>query len=204
MITLYTAATPNGRKVSIALEELGLEYAVERVQLAEREQLRPEFLALNPNHKIPVIVDGDQPIWESGAILLHLGEQYDDAGTILPKDPRARMQAIQYAFFQTGGVGPNLGRLGEALRKEGEKNGEMIGIFGGEMDRLMGVIDRILEDGRDYLVGDYSIGDIMHFPWLRIAQQLGVPWIDGRPRVAAWLDRIAERPAVVRGLAVPE
>jgi len=204
MITLYTAQTPNGRKVSIALEELGLEYAVERVQLAENEQMRPEFLALNPNHKIPVIVDDGLPIWESGAILLHLGERYDEAGTILPKDSQKRMQAIQYAFFQTGGVGPNLGRLGEALRKQGEKNGEMIEIFGGEMDRLLGVIDRILEDGRDYLVGEYSIGDIMHFPWLRIAQQLGVPWISERRRVAGWLDRIAERPAVARGLAVPE
>jgi GST-like protein len=203
MITLYTAQTPNGNKVSIALEELGVEYAVRSVKLVEREQMRPEFLALNPNHKIPVIVDDGQAIWESGAILLHLGEKYDEAGVILPRDPRMRMQAIQYAFFQTGGVGPNLGRLGEALRKDGEKNAEMIAVFGAEMDRLVGVIDRILGDGRDYMAGVYSIGDIMHFPWLRIAQALGVPWIARRERVVAWLDRIAERPAVVRGMAVP-
>jgi len=204
MITLHTAQTPNGRKASIALEELGLEYEVEWVRLDQEDQLRPDFLALNPNHKIPVLVDDGQAIWESGAILLHLGEQHDPDGKILPKDPRKRMEAIQYAFFQTGGVGPNLGRLGAALRATGEKNDEMIQIFGGEMDRLMGVIDRILSDGRDYLAGDYTIGDIMHFPWLRIAQNLGVPWITGRERVAGWLDRVADRPAVVRGLAVPE
>jgi GST-like protein len=204
VIKLYTAQTPNGHKASIALEELGLDYEVERVRLDSEEQMKPEFLALNPNHKIPVIVDDGRAIWESGAILLHLAETYDETGAILSRDPARRMEAIQYAFFQTGGVGPNLGRLGAALRKEGEKNGEMIEIFGGEMDRLMGVIDRILEDGRDYLAGDYSIGDIMHFPWLRIAQNLGVPWIAQRERVASWLDRIAERPAVARGMAVPE
>ena len=204
MITLYTSTTPNGRKVSIALEELELEYELQWVHLDRDEQFSESFLAMNPNHKIPVITDDGQPIWESGAILLHLGERHDPEGRILPKDARQRIEAIQYAFFQTGGVGPNLGRLGAALRKPGEKNGEMIEIFGGEMDRLMGVIDRILGDGRDYLVGPYTIADIMHFPWLRIAQVLGVPWISERERVVAWLDRIAERPAVVRGMAVPE
>ncbi len=205
MIQLYTSTTPNGRKISIALEELGLAYQVERIDLQAEEQFTDAFLALNPNHKIPVLVDDGQAIWESGAILLHLGEKYDSAGTILPKDPTKRMEAIQYAFFQTGGVGPNLGRFGAAVRKEGDKNQEMIEIFGGEMDRLMGVLDRILADGdRDYLCGEYSIGDIMHFPWLRIAQNLGVDWITSRPRIVAWLDRIAERPAVERGMAVPE
>jgi GST-like protein len=204
MIKLYTAQTPNGRKASIALEELGVAYDVEWVRLDKEDQMQPAFLALNPNHKIPVLVDEGQTIWESGAILLHLGEKYDSAGAILPKDPEKRMEAIQYAFFQTGGVGPNLGRLGAALRKDGEKNDEMIQIFGGEMDRLLGVIDRVLADGREYLVGDYSIGDIMHYPWLRIAQNLGVPWITQRERVVAWLDRIAERPAVIRGMEIPE
>ena len=205
MIKLYTAQTPNGRKISIALEELGLDYEVEWVRLDQQEQFSEAFLAINPNHKIPAIVDDGQAIWESGAILLHLGENHDPEGRILPKDKVRRMEAIQYAFFQTGGVGPNLGRLGAALRKEGEKNQEMIEIFGGEMDRLCGVIDRILANGdRDYLVGDYTIGDIMHFPWLRIAQNLGVDWIAKRSRVVDWLDRIAARPAVERGMAVPE
>ena len=205
MIKLYTAPTPNGKKISIALEELGLDYEVRRIDTGAGEQKEDWFLAINPNHKIPAIHDGDLAIWESGAILLHLGEQHDPEGRILPKDPAKRMEAIQYAFFQTGGVGPNLGRFGAAVRKEGEKNQEMIEIFGGEMDRLCGVIDRILaRDDRDYLAGDYTIGDIMHFPWLRIAQNIGADWITSRGRVAAWLDRIAARPAVEKGMQIPE
>ena len=204
MIRLHTAQTPNGRKISIALEELGLDYEVVRLNLQEEDQQKPEFLAMNPNHKIPVIEDDGLVIWESGAILLHLGEEHDPDGRILPEERKARKDAIQYAFFQTGGVGPNLGRFGAAVRKEGEKNAEMIEIFGGEMTRLMGVLDRILADGREYLAGPYSIGDIMHYPWLRIPQELGIPWATEHPRVVAWLDRIAARPAVVRGMAVPE
>jgi GST-like protein len=204
VIRLHTAATPNGRKVSIALEELGLDYEVKRVNLAAEEQLKPKFLALNPNHKIPVLEDGDRVIWESGAILLHLGEERDPEGRILPRDAAIRMDAIQYAFFQTGGVGPNLGRLGQALRKEGEKNEEMIAIFSGELARLIGVLERILSDGRDYLAGPYSIGDIMHFPWLKIVLDLKAPALLERGSVVAWLERIGDRPAVQRGMAIPE
>jgi GST-like protein len=204
VIRLHTAATPNGRKASIALEELGLDYEVKNVDLAAEEQLKPEFLALNPNHKVPVLEDGDRVIWESGAILLHLGEERDPEGRILPRDAVLRMDAIQYAFFQTGGIGPNLGRLGQALRKEGEKNQEMIAIFSGEMTRLIGVLDRILADGRDYLAGPYSIGDIMHYPWLKIVLDLQTPALLAQERVVAWLQRIGERPAVQRGMAVPE
>ena len=205
MIKLYTWTTPNGRKPSIALEELGVPYEVHPINTGSDEQFSDAFLSINPNHKIPAIDDDGQRIWESGAILLHLGEKYDGEGRILPKDPIKRMEAIQYAFFQTGGVGPNLGRFGAALRKEGEKNAEMIEIFGGEMNRLCGVLDRILEnsDG-DYLAGNYTIGDIMHFPWLRIAQNIGADWITSRSRLVDWLDRIAARPAVERGMAVPE
>ena len=204
MIKLYTWTTPNGSKVSIALEELGIPYEVHPVNLAKNEQMTPEFVKLNPNHKIPVIDDGGQVIWESGAILLHLGEKHDPKGVILPKDPRKRMEAIQYAFFQTGGVGPNLGRLGAALRKEGEKNQEMIQIFPGEMARLYGVIDRSLADGREYLAGPYSIGDIMHYGWLRFVLNLKAPDLMKLPRVVAWLERIGNRPAVKRGLEVPK
>ena len=203
MITLYTAQTPNGHKASIALEELGLDYDVQWIKLQEEQQLKPEFLALNPNHKIPVLDDDGQVIWESGAILLHLGEKHDPEGRILPKDPKRRMEAIQYAFFQTGGVGPNLGRLAAALRKEGEKNAEMIEIFSKEMERLAEVVDRILSDGREYLAGDYSIGDIMHFPWLRFPLDLKSPALVKHERVVAWLERIRARPAVERGMAVP-
>jgi GST-like protein len=204
MIRLHTAATPNGRKISIALEELGLDYDLKWVHLDREEQMSAEFLALNPNHKIPVLEEDGQVIWESGAILLHLGERHDPNGLILPKDPKTRMDAIQYAFFQTGGVGPNLGRLGAALRKEGEKNLEMIQIFGDEIKRLLGVIDHILADDREYLAGPYSIGDIMHFPWLQIMKNLGSREILDLERVSNWLARIEARPAVQRGMAVPE
>ncbi len=203
MLRLYTWATPNGRKASIALEELGLPYEVRKVDLGANEQMKPDFLALNPNHKIPVLEDDGLVIWESGAILLHLGERHDPKGLILPKDARKRSEAIQLAFFQTGGVGPNLGRLGAALRKEGEKNAEMIQIFSAEMARLYGVLDRILADGREYLAGDYSIGDIMHYPWLSFPLALKMPELMKLPRVVAWLERIAARPAVARGMAVP-
>jgi GSH-dependent disulfide-bond oxidoreductase len=201
---LYTAGTPNGRKISIALEELGLDYDVCWVHLDKEEQMSDEFLAMNPNHKIPVLDDDGQVIWESGAILLHLGEKYDPNGIILPKDPVQRMEAIQYAFFQTGGIGPNLGRLGAALRKDGEKNVEMIQIFSGEVIRLVGVIETILSDGRDYLAGPYSIGDIMHFPWLQIMKNLGSKELLASKRVCEWLERIAARPAVAQGMAIPE
>lgn len=203
MLVLHTAATPNGKKVSIALAELGLDYETRVVRLLKGQQFEEAFLALNPNHKIPVLEDEGQAIWESGAILFHLGEKYDPEGLILPKDPQLRMQALQMTFFQTGGVGPNLGRYGEAFQKEGEKNAEMIEIFGGELERLMGVIERMLSDGRDYLVGPYSIGDIMHYPWLVLAQDAGLPWLLARESVVEWLARIGQRPAVQAGMAVP-
>ncbi len=202
MLQLHTAATPNGRKVSIALEELGVPYEVHKLDLSAEEQLRPEFLRLNPNHKIPVIEDEGQVIWESGAILLHLAEKH---GKLLPADPRGRMEAIQYAFFQTGGIGPNLGRLAPQLRRpEAERNQEMIAIFAGEAKRLLEVLERILSDDRPYLAGEYSIGDIMHYPWLRPAYDLKAPMLLEQKRVVTWLERIAERPAVERGMAVPE
>ena len=204
MIRLHTWTTPNGRKISIALEELGLDYEVVPVDLGANAQLSPAFLKLNPNHKIPVLEDGGLAIWESGAILLHLGEKYG-VGKILPADPALRMAAIQYAFFQTGGIGPNLGRLGAQLRKpEAERNPEMLKTFSDEVTRLLGVIDRILADGREYLAGPYSIGDIMHYPWLSAMQGLRAPQLTALPRVGAWLDRIGARPAVKRGMAIPK
>jgi len=204
MIRLYTAPTPNGRKIPIALEELGLRYEVQRVQLDAGEQLTPAFLAKNPNNKIPVLEDDGLVIWESGAILLHLGERHDPEGRILPKDPKRRIEAIQYAFFQTGGIGPNLGRLGAQLRKPAaERNREMVEIFGDEVSRLLGVLERILADGRPYLAGDYSIGDIMHYPWLQPLVAMKAPPLVERAPVLAWMERIAARPAVERGMKVP-
>jgi GST-like protein len=201
MIRLYTWTTPNGRKASIALEELGVEYEVRPVNLGANEQLKPDFLKLNPNHKIPVLSDDDLVIWESGAILLYLAEKF---GKLLPADSRGRIAAIQYAFFQAGGIGPNLGRLGAQLRRpEGERNQEMVQIFADEVKRLIEVLDRILSDGRLFLAGEYSIADIMHYPWLQPLQGLRAPMLTEQPRVMAWLDRIGARPAVQRGMKVP-
>jgi GST-like protein len=202
MIRLHTAQTPNGRKVSIALEEIGVPYEVRHVRLDQNEQMTPEFLALNPNHKIPVLEDDGLVVWESGAILLHLAEKY---GKLLPADPAGRIHAIQYAFFQTGGIGPNLGRLGAQLRKPTpERNREMVEIFGDEVSRLLAVINQILSDGRPHLAGEYSIGDIMHYPWLQVMLALKAPPLFEHERVVAWLERIGERPAVQRGMRVPE
>jgi GST-like protein len=201
MTVLYTAPTPNGRKASIALEELGVPYEVRRVDINAPEHPTPEFLKVNPNQKVPALEDDGLVIWESGAILLHLAEKH---GKLLPADPKGRMQAIQYAFFQTGGIGPNLGRLGQQLRRpEGERNKEMVEILTSEVDRLLGVLDRILEDGRPYLAGEYSIGDIMHHPWLTPLYNLKAPQLVGRERVKAWHERVAERPAVQKGMSVP-
>ncbi len=201
MIQLYTAPTPNGRKISIALEELEVPYEVHRIDLSG-DQFKPEFLALNPNHKIPVIDDEGVVIWESGAILLHLAEKH---GKLLPSDPRGRIETIQYAFFQTGGIGPNVGRLGAQVRRpEGERNQEMIQIFSEEVGRLIGVLDRILADGRPYLAGDYSIGDIMHYPWMHPVLGLKAPMLMERKAVVEWMERIGERPAVQRGMTIPE
>ena len=203
MIRLHTSTTPNGRKISIALEELGLPYEVVRVDLGKNQQLEPGFLAKNPNHKIPVLEDGDLVVWESGAILLHLGEKYG-RGKILPADEKGRMAAIQYAFFQTGGIGPNLGRLGAELRTSAtERSERMVALLSAEVKRLLGVLDRILSDGRPYLAGEYSIGDIMHYPWLQILLAMKVPMVTELPRVVAWLERIKARPAVQRGMLVP-
>lgn len=201
MIRLHTAETPNGRKVSIALEEIGVPYEVVWVRLDQNQQMTPAFLALNPNHKIPVLEDDGLVVWESGAILLHLAEKY---GKLLPADPAGRIHAIQYAFFQTGGIGPNLGRLSAQLRKPTpERNKEMVELFGDEVSRLLAVLDQILSDGRPFLAGEYSIGDIMHFPWMKIMLDLKAPPLLEQERVVAWLERIGERPAVQRGMLVP-
>lgn len=201
MIRLHTAQTPNGRKASIALEEIGVPYDVVWVHIDRNEQMTPEFLALNPNHKIPVLEDDGLVVWESGAILLHLAEKY---GQLLPADPPGRIHAIQYAFFQTGGIGPNLGRLGAQLRKPiPERNREMVELFGDEVSRLLAVLDQILSDGRPFLAGEYSIGDIMHFPWMKIMLDMKAPPLLEQERVVAWLERISERPAVQRGMRIP-
>ncbi len=207
MIKLYTAGSPNTKKVTIALEELGCDYEQRRVNMPEKEQFQDWFLELSPNNKVPVIEDDKTGalIWESGAILHYLGEEYDLENIILPKDKLARHQALQWSFFQAAHIGPTLGRLSAQMRAQGDqKNPGMLDIFFNEAIRLSGALERALADGRAYLVGDYSIADIMHYPWLRYGLNSDFPILDGKPRTVDWLHRIAERPAVKRGMAALE
>lgn len=205
MIELYTAATPNGHKISIALEELGLSYRVHAVNLAQGEQKRPEYLRLNPNGRIPTLVDtappdGSEPfaVFESGAILIYLAEK---AGRLLPADWRGRSEVIQWLMFQMGGIGPMQGQANVFFRYWHETYQPAIDRYQKETKRLYRVIEQRL-DGREYLCGTYSIADIANFTWINIHAWAGVA-IDDLPNLRAWLERIRARPAVQRGLAVP-
>ncbi len=194
---LYTASTPNGRKVQIALAELGLPYEAIPVDLHGGAQRESWFTELCPNGKIPVLQDGDRTIWESGAILLYLGEEHDPEARILPKASARRWEAIQLAFFQAAGLGPNLGRLSEQLQRPPDRrNPETVAACTHEVDRILGVLDRILEDGRPFLTTEFSIADIMHYPWLQPVLALGASQLTQRPRVVDWLHRLEARPAV--------
>ncbi len=202
MIDLYTAATPNGYKASIALEELELPYTVHPLDLGKLEQKEEAFLELNPNGRIPVIVDrenDDLVVFESGAILLYLAER---TGRLIPADPTARSQVIQWLMFQMGGIGPMQGQANVFYRYAPEPIPYAIERYQKETRRLYEVLERRLA-GRDYLVGDYSIADIASFTWVRAHEWSGVS-LDGLGRVARWLERIEARPAVQRGLVVPE
>ena len=200
MIELYTAATPNGHKASIALEELELAYRVHPIDLGAREQKQSWFLELNPNGRIPVIVDRDNDdfaVFESGAILLYLAER---TGRLLPADPEARSRVIQWLMFQVGGVGPMQGQA-NFFRSAPEPIPDAIERFQRETRRLYEVLDRRLR-GRDFLVGAYSIADIASFTWVRRHAGSGVS-VDDLDGLRRWLARIEARPAVQRGLAVP-
>ena len=202
MIDLYTAATPNGYKASIALEELELPRTVHPIDLSKLEQKEEWFLKLNPNGRIPVIVDrenDDHVVFESGAILLYLAEK---TGRLLPSDPAARSQVIQWLMFQMGGIGPMQGQANVFYRYAPQPIPYAIERYQNETRRLYEVLDRRLA-GRDYLVGDYSIADIASFTWVRTHEWSGVS-LDGLGHVRRWLERIEARPAVQRGLVVPE
>ena len=201
MFTLYTAATPNGHKVSIALEELALPYQVEALSLGKLDQKQPRFLALNPNGRIPVIVDhgaDDFAVFESGAILVYLAEQ---TGQLMPTDAKGRSVVMQWLMFQMSAVGPMMGQANVFYRYFPEKLPAAIDRYQKESRRLFEVLDGRLDD-HAYLAGDYSIADIATFPWVRTHAWSGVA-IDGLPHLARWLGDIAARPAVQRGLAVP-
>jgi len=201
MIELYTAATPNGWKVSIVLEELGLPYTVRPISLQDGQQNEPWYLKLNPNGRIPTIVDQDAggfTVFESGAILIYLA---DKAGRLLPKDPKERSEVIQWVMFQMGGIGPMQGQAHIFVRYAPEKIPYAIERYKNETRRLYRVLDNRLAD-RDYLAGEYSIADIAAWPWVRIHGWAEVE-IDDMPHLQRWLDRIGERPAVQKGVGVP-
>lgn len=202
MITLYTAATPNGYKASIALEELQLPYEVHRIDLRAMDQKEEWFLELNPNGRIPTIVDHDADdfvVFESGAILLYLAEK---TGRLGGRDPRERSQVVQWLMFQMGGIGPMMGQANVFFRYAPETIPFAIERYQRESRRLFEVLERRLKD-HEWLAGEYSIADIANYAWVHTHSWSGVS-IDGLPALEGWLDRIRERPAVQRGLAVPE
>ncbi|MFQ5513188.1 MAG: glutathione S-transferase family protein [Myxococcota bacterium] len=201
MITLYTAHTPNGWKASITLEELGLPYRVRPIQLDRGEQREPWFLALNPNGRIPVIQDGeaeDFTVFESGAILIYLAEK---AGRLLPAEPRARSEVLQWLMFQMGGVGPMQGQAHVFFRYARERIEYAIDRYHKETARLYGVLDKRLAD-REFLAGEYSIADIATWPWVRLHGWAGVS-IDELPHLQRWLETVEKRPAVQTGKEIP-
>jgi GST-like protein len=203
-IEVYTWPTPNGHKVHIALEELGLAYNVIPVAIGAGEQFKPEFLAINPNHRIPAIVDPEGPggkklpLFESGAILVYLAEK---AGALIPKDPAARYVCLQWVMFQMGGVGPMFGQFGHFNMYAKEKIPYAIERYGNEVKRLHGVLDKRLSQA-PYLAGEeYSIADIATFPWLRFPERRNIT-LNDYPNVARWFAAIDARTAVQRGCAV--
>ena len=204
MIDLYTWTTPNGRKVSIMLEELGLPYSVHPINIGKGEQFTPEFIALNPNSKIPAIVDPEGPdggpiaMMESGAILIYLAGK---TGRLLPEAARGRYVALQWLMFQMGGVGPIFGQVHHFLRAAKEPVPYAIERYTKETQRLYGVLDGRLKD-HEFLADEYSIADIATYPWVARYE-----WhktnLGDYPHVKRWFDAISARPAVQRGMKVP-
>ena len=201
MIDLYTAPTPNGHKASVTLEELELPYRVHAIDLSKHVQKEDWFLALNPNGRIPVIVDrqeGDFPVFESGAIMMYLAEK---TGRLLPTDAKGRSLVVQWLMFQMGGVGPMQGQANVFFRYFPEKIQPAIDRYQNESRRLFEVLDRRLGES-EWLARDFSIADIANWCWVRTYKWSGVSR-DGLPNLGRWLDAIKERPACRRGVEVP-
>lgn len=201
MIDLYSAATPNGHKASIALEELALPYTLHVIDLSSNEQKQPWFLKINPNGRIPAIIDRDEDdfaVFESGAILIYLAEK---AGQLLPTDKKGRSRVLQWLMFQMGGIGPMMGQANVFYRYFPEKIQPAIDRYQGETRRLFRVLDGHLRD-HEYLAGDYSIADIANWAWVRTHQWSGVA-VDDLPHLKRWIESIAARPAVQRGIERP-
>ncbi len=201
MIDLYTAATPNGHKASVALEEMALPYQLHTVNLAEGEQKLPDFLSICPNGRIPAIVDRDNgnfAVFESGAIMIYLAEK---TGMFLPTDAQGRSRVIQWLMFQMGGVGPMMGQANVFYRYFPETIQPAIDRYQNEVRRLFSVLDDQLAK-EEYLAGDYSIADMANWCWVRTHEWSGVE-VEGLPHLQRWLQNIGERPAAQRGINVP-
>jgi GST-like protein len=200
VIELHFFPSPNGQKVAIALEECGLPYRVVPVDLAKGEQFDPAYLALNPNNKIPTLVDpggpgGRHAVFESGAILLYLAEK---TGQLLPTDPAARSEALQWLFWQVGGLGPMAGQAHHFRAFAPEQVPYAIRRYTDECNRLYGVLDRRLAR-REWLAGEYSVADIACWPWIRPWRRQGQD-LDAFPHLARWFEAVGRRPAVCRAL----
>ncbi|GDX83201.1 glutathione S-transferase [Deltaproteobacteria bacterium] len=201
MIDFYTSPTPNGHKVSIALEELELPYEVQVVNLMSGDQKKPEFLRINPNGRIPAIVDRDEDgfaVFESGAILLYLAEK---TGRLMPNDRKGRSRVIQWLMFQMGGVGPMMGQANVFFRYFPEKLQPAIDRYQNECRRLFEVLDGRLGES-EWLADDYSIADIATWPWVRTYKWSGVN-IEGLDHLQRWMQAMSARPACRRGVDVP-
>jgi GST-like protein len=204
MIQLYTWGTPNGKKVSIMLEEIELPYQVYPINIGQGDQFKPEYLAINPNNKIPSIIDTDGPggkpltLFESGAILMYLA---DKTGKLWPADLRQRYLVIQWLMFQMGGVGPMFGQANYFFRLE-EKVPYAIERYHKEALRLYGVLEKALGQN-EYLAGQYSIADSATYPWVWRHEMHNVK-LEEFPHVKAWYDKISECPAVKRGMEIPK
>lgn len=200
MIELYTFTTPNGRKASIMLEEVGLPYNVHKIDISKGDQFTPEFVAINPNSKIPAIVDTDtdMKVFESGAILMYLA---DKTGQFLPTETKARYLVIEWLMFQMGGVGPMFGQYNHFYRFAPEKIPYGIERYKKETLRLYSVLDTQLAKS-EYLAGEYSIADIATFPWIASYKFMDLT-LDDHPNLKRWFETINQRPAVQKGMAIP-
>ncbi|MCL6434090.1 MAG: glutathione S-transferase N-terminal domain-containing protein [Leptolyngbyaceae cyanobacterium HOT.MB2.61] len=200
MIALYTFTTPNGRKASIMLEEVELPYTVHVIDITKGEQFTPEFVAINPNSKIPAIIDRetDMTVFESGAILIYLAEK---TGRLLPTDPKNRFWVLEWLMFQMGSVGPMFGQLNHFKRFAPEKIPYAIERYEKETLRLYSVLDRQLEK-YEYICGDYSIADIATFPWVAAYEFQGLT-LNNHPNLKRWFETVEARPAVQKGMNIP-
>ena len=201
MIDFYSWTTPNGRKVSILLEELGLEYKTHSINIGKDEQMTPEFLAISPNNKIPAIVDNDNglALMESGAIMVYLAEKH---GKFLPTDIEKRAKVMEWLMWQMGGFGPMLGQAHHFLHFNPGKAEYAEGRFRNEVKRLYGVLDKQLE-GQEYVCGEYSIADMAIWPWASRYEWQEID-LNDFPNVRAWYQRLLARPAVQAGYQAPK